>query len=345
MKIAMITPYYHPPVRGNAVTVRRLAGQMESAGHKVDVYALDGLAAEDILQAVRASSPDLLHAIHAHLGGRVARELSLATGIPYLLTLTGSDVYEALDDGRRMETLAALRDAAAVVAFHKCVKCRVTDHLPTLAEKTVVIPQGVELPGCDHLWGEERFDSGEFIFFLPAGLRPVKNAGFPLAPLARLHREDLCIRFLLAGPILDNSYGAELLAELDRHPFARYLGEIDRHAVGALYQRADVVLNTSLFEGGMANSVLEAMAFGKPLLASNIEGNRSLVKEGKTGLLFHGEREFQEKALELIKDASLRKRLGENGRRLVLENYTPEREAAAYCELYAKMMHGVAARF
>lgn len=337
MKIAMITPFYLPPVRGNAVTVRRIARHL-AAEFRVTVQSLDTSSAGEILQAISHDPPDLIHAFHGYLGGRVAREVARATGIPYLVTLTGSDVYEALEDGRRGETLAALRDAAAIVAFHKCVKCTVSEHHTSFAEKSVVIPQGVEFPGEEFDWGAERFDAGEFVFFLPAGLRPVKNVGYPLAPLAELHREEPRIRFLVAGPVLDHAYAAAVLAEIDRCPFARYLGEVGHGAIGALYRRADVVLNTSIFEGGMANSVLEALAFGKPVLASCIDGNRSVVKEGKTGLLYRGEAEFREKARELVSDGELRQRLGNSGRLVVREKFTAEREVAAYAELYRRIV-------
>lgn len=337
MKIALITPYYTPPVRGNAVTVRRIAAHLAAAGCEADVYSLDGLAAAEILHEVRQTKPDVIHGFHAHLGGRVAREIARTVGAPYIVTLTGSDAYEALEDGRREETLAVLRDAAAIVVFDSSVKHRIADHHPSLAEKTRVIPQGVELPGEDFHWGEERFNAGEFVFFLPAGLRPVKDIGFALAPLTELQQEDPRVRLLVAGPVLDGSYGEKILAELERYPFARYLGVVGRDAIGALYRRADVVLNTSLFEGGMANSVLEAMVFGRPVLAADIEGNRSIVLEGKTGLLYRDEGELLHKARQLLEDDALRRRLGEQGRRLVRERFSPEREAAAYRQLYGRV--------
>lgn len=338
MKIALITPYYHPPVRGNAVTVRRIAKNLSAAGCETVVYSLDALAAGDILQEILRAKPDVVHGFHAYFGGRPAREIAAAAGVAHVVTITGSDVYEAMLDNRRKETLSVLRDAAAIVVFDVSVKKRIAGHHPSLAEKIFVIPQGVELPGENFRWGAERFDAGEMVFFLPAGLRPVKNAGFPLAPLSELHCQDNRVRLLVAGPVLDTEYGTQLLAELERYPFAHYLGAVGRDAVGALYRRADIVLNTSVFEGGMANSVLEAMAFGKPVLATDIEGNRSLVKEGQTGLLFRSTTEFLEKAGTLLRDDALRRRLGDEGRRLVQAQFSAEREAAAYCDVYREVM-------
>ena len=80
--------------------------------------------------------------------------------------------------------------------------------------------------------------------------------------------------------------------------------------------------------------MLEALAFGKPVLAADIEGNRSLIKDGVTGLLYRNETEFWGKAERLLSDAGLGQRLGGQGRRFVLENFPPEREAEAYVALY-----------
>jgi glycosyltransferase involved in cell wall biosynthesis len=104
-----------------------------------------------------------------------------------------------------------------------------------------------------------------------------------------------------------------------------------------VYQEASVVLNTSRFEGGMANSLLEAMAWGRPVLASDIEGNRSLVTDGVTGLLYRDAGDFRDKAGMLIADPALRLKLGMAGHRLVEEHHSPEREAQAYLRLYGEI--------
>jgi glycosyltransferase involved in cell wall biosynthesis len=335
MKAALITPYYYPAVRGNAVTVRRIERHLREAECEVRVFSLDALSATDLEREVAAFSPDLIHGFHGYLGGRVARIVSRDLGVPAVITLTGSDVYEALVDTRKVETHAALREAAALVVFHKSVKKRLIEHCPTLAEKTVVIPQGVELLGddCGGLGGFP-FPVGKFTFLLPAGLRPVKNVLSPLEPLAALYAVDSRVRFILAGPVLDSAYAAEVMGELEKYPFAHYLGGVGHDSIGCLYKKADVVLNTSLFEGGMANSVLEAMAFAKPVIASDIEGNRSIITEGETGFLYRNGEGFREKAMLLLADKKLRERLGKKGRQFVFEHFPPQREAEAYLQLY-----------
>jgi glycosyltransferase involved in cell wall biosynthesis len=69
------------------------------------------------------------------------------------------------------------------------------------------------------------------------------------------------------------------------------------------------------------------------VLASDIEGNRSLIEDGVTGLLFTGPDAFADKATRLLSDAGLRRRLGEAGRARVARFGLLE-EAERYARLY-----------
>ncbi|WP_243689501.1 hypothetical protein [Geotalea toluenoxydans] len=145
----------------------------------------------------------------------MAYRLKEQYGIPYVITLTGTDIYEAIIDHRREETFRALNGAAGLVVFHESVRDRLLNHLPQLEASTVVIPQGVELPEepCRRA-REFPFSSDSFSFLLPAGLRPVKNVLFPLGPLAALHDQYPRIRLILAGPVLDPAYAAQVMDSL-----------------------------------------------------------------------------------------------------------------------------------
>jgi glycosyltransferase involved in cell wall biosynthesis len=105
----------------------------------------------------------------------------------------------------------------------------------------------------------------------------------------------------------------------------------------ALLASADIVLNCSRSEGGMANAVLEAFALGRAVLASDIPGNRSLVEDGVTGFIFASDTELAEKAERLAADPPLRRRLGEAGRSLVETRFTPAIETDGYLAVYARV--------
>ena len=74
--------------------------------------------------------------------------------------------------------------------------------------------------------------------------------------------------------------GEALLRGLSSLPWARHIGTVPHAQMASLLSQSDVVLNCSVSEGGMANSVLEALMAGRAVLASDIEGNRSLVDDG-----------------------------------------------------------------
>jgi L-malate glycosyltransferase len=337
MRVGIVAPNYYPEVSGNAVTVRRIERHLRQLGCEVQVFPAEQFAAEKLLEEVRRFQPQLLHAFHGYLGGRTAHALCDALGVPYVLTLTGTDVYLALTDQRSHDTHLALRGAARLVAFHSSIKKRLAEHLPSLDERTVVIQQGVEVP-ADAPVGEDAAVRDTFNFLLPAGIRPVKNNIFPLQPLSALHAVHEEIRLKLVGPVLDAGYAADVMAAMEQSAFASYLGTVPHEAMRTLYREADVVINCSHSEGGMANSVLEALSYGKAVLASDIEGNRSVIKEGTTGLLFRDAAEFQAKAEQLLTDPQLRHRLGKSGMALVREKHSPDKEAAAYLELYREIL-------
>lgn len=333
MNVALITPYYHGN-RGNVVTVRRIERYLTAAGCRTAVFALEDGAA-GLAAGVARFAPDCIHAFHALHGGSPARRVARELGVPYLVTLTGTDLYGEHDAVCSSERRTVLAGAAAVTVFHAVVGERLAEQLPGLTTRVVVVPQGVELAKLVELP-----EAGPFVFLLPAGIRTVKNVLFPLAPLARLHGVDPRIRFHLAGPVLDEEYGRLVLATLAAAPHAAWLGEVPSAQMGDCYAAASVVLNTSRSEGGMANGLLEGMAAGRPVLAADIEGNRTLVTPGENGLLYRDEEEFAEHAYRLLTDRELARRLGCRGREYVACCCSPVEEARRYRDVYASVCRG-----
>ncbi|MBJ6726496.1 GPMC system family 4 glycosyltransferase [Geomesophilobacter sediminis] len=334
MRIAFIAPFYYPAQSGNAVTVRRIAAELERLGCAVEVFSIDQFSSEELVERLKRFRPDFLHAFHAYRGGRMAHALARELRLPFLITLTGTDVYQSLIDQHAFITREALQGAVRLVAFHPSIKRRVAEQLPTVEDRIVVIPQGVPIP--EKTVSDRK--PAEVVFLLPAGVRRVKNVLFPLKPLAELYQREPGIRFELVGPVLDPEYAVEVLDAMESCPFAHYQGGVRHDEMTELYRDADIVINCSLFEGGMANAVLEGMAYGKALLVSDIEGNRSLIEDGVTGLLYRDAAEFVEKAQRLVTDPRLREQLGQAARTLVQTKYPPEQEGRAYYELYREIL-------
>lgn len=331
MRIALVTPYYRLAARGNAVTVRRIETQLQRLGCEVAVFSLEDDAADTLTGKIGDFAPDIVHAFHAVRCGSLANTAARQRRIPYIVTFTGTDLFPVDTDGPGAADDDVLSGAAALVFFAEAVRHGFVATRSTPGPPTVVIPQGVTVPPVP---AAEPPATAEFTFFLPAGIRAVKNLLFPFAPLAELHRRHDRLRLLLAGGVIEPDYAAQVLAAVTAAPFARWLGEVSFERMPALYGAAHVVLNSSLSEGGMANSLIEAMAWGRPVLAAAIEGNRSFIRDGENGLLYRTADEFTLKATALLQDEKLRQQLGAAGRQYVAANCSPEREAERYLELY-----------
>jgi glycosyltransferase involved in cell wall biosynthesis len=95
----------------------------------------------------------------------------------------------------------------------------------------------------------------------------------------------------------------------------------------------DIYVQTSLWEG-MPISVLEAMALGKPVVATDIVGNRDLVIHGKTGYLGSSADDIARYVNILIDDPDQRSEMGQAGKRLIEEHYDIRRLVKSFEALY-----------
>ena len=336
-RIALLTPFASPSPRGNAITVDRIAAGLRRRGIDLATWDVSVTVEATIAREVEAFQPTLVHAFHAFRTGPLALRLARRAEIPLVVTLTGTDAnHDLFDPPRAPIVRRVLEGAARLVAFHASIVDRVATALPDLRERFAVVPQAVSLEAGTpfDLNASWPLPSGRILFVFPAGIRPVKRPRLPLAAFDRLIARRPEARLLYAGPVLDAAEGAALTAALRGRSWARHLGAVPHAQMASLLTQSDVVLNCSLSEGGMANSVLEAWAMGRPVLASDIEGNRSLIASGAAGLLFADEAELLEHAERLVADARLRARLGAAGRELVQRRYPPAREIDGYLDVY-----------
>lgn len=96
----------------------------------------------------------------------------------------------------------------------------------------------------------------------------------------------------------------------------------------------DIYLQTSLWEG-LPIAVLEAMAFEKPVIASNVIGNKDAVVHGVTGYLFNNFEEACDQINKLKDDSNLRENMGQLGYKRCAELFDTNKNFKTMLELYA----------
>jgi colanic acid/amylovoran biosynthesis glycosyltransferase len=253
-----------------------------------------------------ARAADVVHA-HWLAAGLVAATLRT----PFVVQVWGTDLVLA----RRVPLVARLvfRRAHAVVAASRAL----AEEARALGARDVrVIPAGVEVPA-------EVNAPDEPPHVLYAGrLSPEKG----VLELAEATRD--VPRVVVGDGLLR-----------DRFPDA--VGFVPPRELGRRYERAAVVAVPSRREGyGVV--AREAMAWGRPVVATDVGGLPEAIEDGVTGLLVPpGDAGALERALRrLLGDAPLRSRLGAAARAHAQEHFSHEAEAEALAALYEEAASG-----
>jgi len=122
----------------------------------------------------------------------------------------------------------------------------------------------------------------------------------------------------------------------------RFVGQVDPAEVCNWLNVADVFALVS-FSEGFPCALAEAMSTGLPCVVSDISANRQLIDEGKQGFLTPaGDADAISVAIaRLLKDGSLRSRLGEAARQRIVNNYTSDKVSDRYEALFLQMLSEV----
>lgn len=135
-----------------------------------------------------------------------------------------------------------------------------------------------------------------------------------------------------SGPLADELRA--LAVELNLGESVSFIGRVDREAIAAQLQLADLTLNPSLADN-MPNSVLESMASGVPVVSTNVGGVPYLLEEGRTGLMVPpaDATAMAAAALRVLGDEALWQRLAQAAKAEVAR-YTWTRVAPLWNEVY-----------
>ena len=238
--------------------------------------------------------------LHGHGLARVLLYAAAAktSGLPLVVTL--HNLVPPLSLPEKLVAKAALSVARKVI----CVSQAVSESAAVLVpkEKRVVIRNGVRItPGPNN---GELVGRGQGEILCVARLAPEKGIDVLLSAMERLPDA----RLLVAG---DGPERNELEASAGKN--VAFLGFVED--IPALLERAALVVVPSRSEG-LGLSALEAMAAGKPVVASRIGGLCEVVVHGETGLLVPpGDPEALAEALKsLLADPARARKMGEAGR-------------------------------
>jgi glycosyltransferase involved in cell wall biosynthesis len=203
------------------------------------------------------------------------------------------------------------------------------------AARLVHIPNGLDLAD----WAPRgRPPEEPPLIVCAARFVPRKRHVDVLRAFASLAREGRSFRAVLPGdgPLLDETRA--LCTALGLDGVVELPGSLDTAEVRELLERAAAVCLVSSSEG-MPRILMEAMATGVAVIASDVPGTDELVVDGGSGLLVPA---YDPPALaaaiaRLLDDADLRARLGAAGRRRMEERFSFQAMMEAKAHLYARL--------
>ncbi|MFX1510735.1 MAG: N-acetyl-alpha-D-glucosaminyl L-malate synthase BshA [Promethearchaeota archaeon] len=293
--------------------------------------------ASKMAQVVRKHHLDLLHvhyAIPHAVSAFIAQQM---TGVPYIVTLHGSDVHTlGADPAYQPSTRFAVEAANAVTC--------VTNHICQTAEQTLGVRCAIEPitnftdpalfkpNACEfNLEGEKR----QLVHV--SNFRPVKRVNDLVTAFAQIADDIPDVELLLIGDGPTRPEVDRLIRKFELNNRVKCPG-FKRDVYQ--YLRCAYAFGLSSELEGAPLSLLEAMSCGLPVVATSVGGIPEIIEDGKNGLLvpFGDIDALAEKLYAILTDSNLAGTLGRAARQTILQNHTAEKVLPQYESIYDSIL-------
>lgn len=333
---------YRGGERQTELLIRQLAreGTKQTLIARRDSPLLNNLADTPGLDLAGVSKPYIRHAgalrgvdlAHAHetRAAQLAYLASRLTGQPYLITRRVPNKPK-----NNFFTRGVYRRAEVVVALSAAIRQVMEGFEPSI--KTEIIPSmTAHLPRDEVAVRRIRENYAGRFLIGHAGALVMRHKGQQVLIEAarRLSTSHPDMHFLLLGAGEDEAELKRRARGLDNLEFLGF-----KHDVGNWLAALDLFVFPSLQEG-LGSILLDAMEFGLPIIASNVDGIPEIIREGENGLLVPpGDASALAAAIEwLYADSDLRAALTAAGQ-VMIADYTPETIAPRYLALYRRLLN------
>lgn len=179
-----------------------------------------------------------------------------------------------------------------------------------------VIPNGVDLKrfntGVKPMPG---FDDGKLNILFVGRLEKRKGVNYLLDAFRKLKKDYPGIRLIIVGPGLNLRKRYEIKVRVQRIKDVVFTGGVPYEELPRYYQAADIFCAPATGKESFGIVLLEAMALGKPIVATSNAGYASVITDGEQGLLVppRSSKALAQALKRLIDDPALRARLGASG--------------------------------
>ncbi|MBL6751692.1 MAG: glycosyltransferase [Nevskia sp.] len=283
-----------------------------------------------------ARHADVVHA-NWSIVGVIAGCAARLAGRPLVTTLRGEDVNRAARSPLYRGILGlCLRLSGRVAVVSQAMLGNVAAQFPQWRSRCVFVANGVARPASAAPAAHRAPGDAAGLSLVAVGsLIPRKDVATIIRALARLDGLP-GVRLEVIGDGAERAALERLAASLGVGARVRFCGQVPPPEVAGSLARAQAFVLSSRSEG-RSNALLEALAAGLPVLATDIEGVAEIVEDGVNGLLFGAgdDAALAAQIRRLADDPALRERLAQAAAATVGERLRSwEQCAAQYVELY-----------
>jgi PEP-CTERM/exosortase A-associated glycosyltransferase len=342
--------YFRTPVAGR---IARLA--LSSRWPILREWYTVRLLRKRILQLIRLHNIDVIYAHSPALCGFAALQAARAKGLPFIYEIRAFWEDAAVDQQRTtksslryramrgLETYVSRRaDAIAAIAQPILQDLASRDISTT---KMFCVPNGVDAQGFSPMPRDPELAAhlgltGAPVMGFFGSLYRYEGISWLMQAVARLRSRGISLQVLVIGRGEEEQ---AIRAAIRNHNLAdvvRLIDHVPHDQIKRYYSVADIMvfprISIRLTELVTPIKPLEAMALGKPVLASNVGGHRELVEHDYNGLLFRPEDvdDFGFQAMRLIADPGFRERIRKCAREFVEQKKDWSTLAREYGRIY-----------
>lgn len=320
------------------------AGALANCANNLDIISLNeppGLKFKSIFRIKEIVKNNNIQMIHthneaAHFYGSVA---GILCGVPVVHTRHG----RYLHNNRKMILLNILSSflSSKIIGVSEDIT-KLIKHSEYIPQKKIMtILNGVDTDKFCPSKNEKKINSQQpnlsFCIGNIARLVEVKDHKNLINSCVKLIDSNKKFKLIVVG---DGPLRIKLEKEVEKlniQNYVKFMGS--RNDISELLKGFDIFVLSSISEG-ISITLLEAMASGLPVVATNVGGNPEVVVDGVTGYLVPPENPdlLAEKLEILLGDSGLRFQLGQAGRERVLQKFSIKKTAQEYEKLYSDLV-------
>lgn len=329
------------------IPLGKIADKIKKLG--IDVISMDMTSKLDVsaifrlVRFLKDYKPTILHSylFHANLLGRIAGKIA---GVPIIISSIRNTIFGGQIRELALRYTDFLSDATTIIC--ETAAKRMISRKVVPKEKLHVIYNGIDPKMYENFSEDDRqkmrmeFNIPDTATLLISVGRLQKQKGYPylIQSAVELKNRGYNFVWLIAGEGELRFQLEQMVKNYGLEDTIRFLGL--REDVPKLMFASDIFVLTSLWEG-LPGVVLEAMAVGLPVVATDVGGTPELVEDGTNGFLIPpGNPMKMADAIEKLINMSgeARRKIGSMGKEIVKEKFTVETMARKHEGLYVKLL-------